>query len=165
MKNIVLKITMILLIGILAGTQLYAQKEADKLKNEIKALNDKLIKAGLSDDMESMAALYSDNVIQMPNFEPMVKGKEMMMEHAKKQKEAGFKMLSMALNIDEVFPDKLYVIETGTYQLSMSMPGMEKPMDDKGKYITVWERQKDGSLKIFIETWNTDMNPMEMEKK
>jgi len=164
MRNILIKTIVILVIGVLAGTQARAQKETDKLKAEIKALNDQMIKAGLGNDMEAMASLYCDNVIHMPNFEPMAKGKKLMLENAKKQKEAGFKMLAMSLNVDEVFPDKLYVIETGTYQITMSIPGMEKPMDDEGKYVTVWERQKDGSLKILVETWNTDTNPMEMGK-
>jgi hypothetical protein len=44
------------------------------------------------------------------------------------------------------------------------MPGMEKPMDDRGKYLTIWEKQKDGSLKVKIETWNSDINPMSMMK-
>ena len=37
--------------------------------------------------------------------------------------------------------------EIGTYKINASMPGMDKPMDDHGKYLTVWEKQKDGSLK------------------
>jgi hypothetical protein len=32
---------------------------------------------------------------------------------------------------------------------------------DNGKYITIWEMQKDGSIKIKVETWNTDHNPWE----
>jgi len=44
------------------------------------------------------------------------------------------------------------------------MPNMDKPMDDYGKYLTVWEKQKDGSLKIKIETWNSDVDPMSMMK-
>jgi hypothetical protein len=30
---------------------------------------------------------------------------------------------------------------------------------DQGKYITIWEEQPDGSMKIKVETWNTDTNP------
>jgi ketosteroid isomerase-like protein len=33
-------------------------------------------------------------------------------------------------------------------------------MEDTGKYLTLWEKQADGSLKIKVETWNTDKNPM-----
>ena len=71
----------------------------------------------------------------------------------------------MNLNIVEVIVCKEMVIEIGEYAISLTIPGMEMPVADKGKYITVWERQKDGSLKIKIETWNTDVNPMEMGKE
>jgi hypothetical protein len=31
--------------------------------------------------------------------------------------------------------------------------------------MTIWEKQNDGSLKIKVETWNTDTNPWaEMQK-
>lgn len=56
------------------------------------------------------------------------------------------------------------ITEIGSYKINMSMPGMDKPMDDHGKYLTIWEKQKDGSLKVKIETWNSDLDPMSMMK-
>ena len=42
----------------------------------------------------------------------------------------------------------------------MKMSGPDVPeWPDNGKYVTVYEIQKDGSLKVKIETWNTDTNP------
>jgi hypothetical protein len=35
-------------------------------------------------------------------------------------------------------------------------------ISDKGKYLTIYERDANGSLKIKVETWNTDLNPMQM---
>jgi uncharacterized protein (TIGR02246 family) len=165
MKNLYAKTTLILLIMVLAGAQLYAQKDDGKLKAEIKTLNDKMIKAGLANDLESVLSIYSDDVISMPSYGPMVRGKKALMEKNKKDMESGFKMLSMNINTDEVFPDKQYITEVGHYDIKMTIPGMAEPMNDNGKYVTIWERQTDGSLKVFIETWNTDVNPMEMEKK
>jgi hypothetical protein len=44
----------------------------------------------------------------------------------------------------------------------MKMSGPDVPeWADNGKYITIWEMQKDGSIKIKVETWNTDHNPWE----
>jgi ketosteroid isomerase-like protein len=165
MKNLNVKTVLFLLMLVLAGTQLYAQKESDKLKDEIKAINDKLVKAGLENDMTTAMSYYADNVLHLPNYGPMVRGKKGVMEKMQKEKDSGFKMLSMNLNTDEVYPDKMYIVEIGHYVIKMSIPGMPEPVDDNGKYVTVWERQKDGSLKIFIETWNTDINPMEMHEK
>jgi hypothetical protein len=41
----------------------------------------------------------------------------------------------------------------------MNPPDLKEEWPDNGKYITVWEVQDDGSLKIRVETWNTDINP------
>ena len=32
-----------------------------------------------------------------------------------------------------------------------------KPMSDKGKYLTVWKKQPDGSWKVLFDTFNTDL--------
>jgi ketosteroid isomerase-like protein len=77
-------------------------------------------------------------------------------------KKSGMKFNSFEPTTLKVLVNGNWITEIGTYKISMSIPGMDKPMDDQGKYLTVWERQKDGALKIKIETWNTDVNPMTM---
>jgi hypothetical protein len=52
----------------------------------------------------------------------------------------------------KVIPGGNLITEIGTYKISGSMPGMDKSMDDHGKYLTIREKQKDGSLKIKVET-------------
>jgi ketosteroid isomerase-like protein len=54
------------------------------------------------------------------------------------------------------------ITEIGTYKISMSMPNMDNPIDDHGKYLTIWEKQKDGSLKVKVEIWNSDVDHMSM---
>jgi len=164
MKKMILKTTIAIFAFFFLGPQLFSQAENQKLINEIDGLNSKLIKANISGDMNAVASMYTDDIIHMPNYAPMVKGKKLMMEKEKEAEDAGFKMLSMTLKIKEVFPAKNLVIEVGEYAVSLTIPNMTAPVADKGKYLTVWERQKDGSLKIKIETWNTDINPMDMGK-
>ncbi len=165
MKKKHLKSVLMLLVSTIFCFQLFAQKDIDKLKSEIESINAKLVKANIAGDLETIASFYTDDIIHMPNYAPMVKGKEIMIEKEKETREAGFKMLSMNLNIVDVMACKDLVIEIGEYALSLTIPEMSYPVADNGKYVTVWERQKDGSLKIKIETWNTDVNPMEMGKE
>jgi ketosteroid isomerase-like protein len=75
---------------------------------------------------------------------------------------AGWKCLAFEPTTLKVIPNGNLITEIGKYKMSMSMPGMDKPMDDQGKYLTVWEKQKDGNLKIKIEIWNSDVDPMAM---
>jgi ketosteroid isomerase-like protein len=34
-----------------------------------------------------------------------------------------------------------------------------KPVSDKGKYLTVWKKQADGSWKVLFDMFNTDLPP------
>ncbi len=44
---------------------------------------------------------------------------------------------------------------SGTYQMSFTGPG--KTVTDKGKYVTVWKKEADGSWKVLLDIFNTDM--------
>jgi ketosteroid isomerase-like protein len=164
MRKIYMKFAAVLLLTTFSF-QLFAQKDLDKLKSEIEGINAKVIKANIAGDMEAISEFYAEDVYYLPNYGPMVKGKDATIAHGKESVEAGYKMLSMNLETLEVIPAKDMIIEVGKYALSMSIPEMPMPVADQGKYVTVWQRQKDGSLKMKIETWNTDVNPMEMGKE
>jgi ketosteroid isomerase-like protein len=43
----------------------------------------------------------------------------------------------------------------GSYQLSWN-DAKGKPMSDKGKYVTVWRKQADGSWKVVYDIFNSD---------
>ncbi len=47
---------------------------------------------------------------------------------------------------------------SGTYELSFNDPS-GKPMTERGKYLTVWRKQADGSWKVVIESFNSDSPP------
>lgn len=49
-----------------------------------------------------------------------------------------------------------YAIETGIFEWTMQ-PKTGKPITDKGKYLTVWKKQADGSWKILRDINNTSL--------
>src|SRR5271155_2131122 len=51
------------------------------------------------------------------------------------------------------------VYSQGTYTMTMTDPKTKKPMTDKGKYLTVYTKQADGSWKAVADTFNSD-SPM-----
>lgn len=47
-------------------------------------------------------------------------------------------------------------LSSGTYEFSFKDPS-GKAIDDKGKYVTVWKKQADGSWKVLRDIFNSDM--------
>ena len=108
--------------------------------------------------------MYTKDAISMPSYEPMHEGIDDIREATEKMANSGWKCNSFEPTTLKVVPNGNMITEIGTYKISMSMPGMDKPMDDQGKYLTIWEKQKDGSMKVKVETWNSDIDPMTMMK-
>jgi hypothetical protein len=74
------------------------------------------------------------------------------------QSMAGVKFTNVQFTTVDVWVGGPYIYEVGTYNMTMIIGTMPE-MSDKGKYLTVYERGKDGLLKIKAETWNTDTMP------
>jgi ketosteroid isomerase-like protein len=56
---------------------------------------------------------------------------------------------------------------SGTYELTMNDTN-GKPINDRGKYLEVWEKQTDGNWKCRADMWNSDLAssaPVPLEKK
>jgi ketosteroid isomerase-like protein len=157
MKSLFSKSILILSCLLLINSSVFSQ-DTD-LKAKMQEMNNTMVKAMLADDMETSLSFYADDAISLPSYEPMIKGKAAIKEHAKKSHEAGFKMNDMTLNTMDAWSDGGLAFEIGTYTVSMTMPGMPDAVNDKGKYLTVWQKQTDGSWKIKAETWNSDNNP------
>lgn len=71
---------------------------------------------------------------------------------------SGAKFSDMSGATTDVIVAGDYAIETGTFQWTVTPKG-GKPMTDKGKYITVWHKQADGSWKIVRDINNSDLAP------
>jgi uncharacterized protein (TIGR02246 family) len=51
------------------------------------------------------------------------------------------------------------VYSQGTYTMTTTNPKTKKPITDKGKYLTIYTKQADGSWKAVADTYNSD-SPM-----
>jgi ketosteroid isomerase-like protein len=47
-------------------------------------------------------------------------------------------------------------VETGHYEMTLT-PKQGKAVNDKGKYVSVWQKQGDGSWKIIRDISNSDL--------
>ena len=159
-----LKLTNVLLL-LLSVTFLSSAAFAQDMKEireKVDAINATLSKAMIENDMETPISLYADECWSLPSYSPMLKGKAAIKKAAIENAQNPMKMTEFKLKTVDIFTEGDLVVEIGEYELEFEMPGMPEPMTDKGKYLTIFEMQDDGSLLMKAETWNTDMNPWEM---
>jgi len=45
----------------------------------------------------------------------------------------------------------------GAYEMSVVPAGATAPVGDKGKYVEIWKKQKDGTWKVVLDIWNSDL--------
>lgn len=137
---------------------LYSQSEAE-LRQKIEAINKEMTKSVISGDFMAGIKYYAEDAISMPNNTPMMEGIAAIRQSNESMAQMGIKFKSFDTQIRQIKTCGNQVIEVGTYKMTMSIPGMPNDYEDHGKYMTIWEKQKDGSLKIKYEMWNTDVSP------
>lgn len=111
-----------------------------------------------SKDIDAFLSYFAaDGVLMMPNM-PAMNGPEAI--------RAGVSPMMPAMSVSwtatnaEVAASGDLAYTTGTYQASMTMPdGTMHP--DNGKYATIWKKQADGSWKVVVDIFNSDV-PMPM---
>ncbi|MBK7174537.1 MAG: DUF4440 domain-containing protein [Bacteroidales bacterium] len=160
MKTTFLRLMFTTLVVTIFSAAAVAQSEAE-YKDKILKMNLAMKEAMLSGNGDANLALYAKDAISMPSYEPMIEGIDALRKSNEAMKKSGMKVTSFEPTTYKVYVSGNFVTEVGFYKISFTYPGMDKPIEDAGKYLTVYEIQPDKSLKIKIETWNTDKNPME----
>ena len=146
-----------LLISIIGCQQ---QPNLEKITAQVNEMNQVITKSMMENDTETSISLYTEDAITLPSYQPMIRGLAAIKEISKDQPPMNMK--SFSLKTTDVWVQGNFVVEIGTYDLVMDMPADQGgEMPDKGKYLTLYEIQKDGSLLIKADTWNTDFNPWE----
>ncbi|MBI5661777.1 MULTISPECIES: DUF4440 domain-containing protein [Ignavibacterium] len=136
---------------------LLAQNQSE-LTAQIEKLNKIYTEAMINNDTKTMMSLYTNDVISLPSYQPMIKGIDSLRSLSEQAENSDWKTSSFDLKTTDVFPAGNLIIEVGNYKMTMTGPDIPE-WKDEGKYITVWQKQNDGNLKIKIEMWNTDLNP------
>lgn len=163
MKRVKIISTGVMLAFMLTAITTYGQQTARDYQAQIEDLNKEMVKSMLSGDTESNLKMYTEDAISLPSYEPIREGKAEIRKAADEMIKSGFKITSFEPTTLKVIPEGNMITEIGTYKIKGTMSGTE--VNDHGKYLTIWEKQPDGSLKIKVETWNSDINPMQQSDK
>jgi ketosteroid isomerase-like protein len=130
---------------------------------EIEKLTTKFAKAVTDKDFAALGTLYEERGRFLPPGGPMVEGPAAIQAAIQKIVERGVQALD--LKAVDVVEASDFVIEIGRTTLTIQPPGVmslilllmgKRKLTKYGKSIVVWRRQKDGTLKIWADTFNSD---------
>jgi ketosteroid isomerase-like protein len=106
-----------------------------------------------------MLSYYADDAYSLPSYSPMLIGKKAIENSMNMDENSDMKITSFKFNTKDLWLSGDQMCEVGTYDLSMTVGNPAKTTSDHGKYLTIYQKQKDGSWKIKADMWNTDLNP------
>ena len=154
-KNIAILILSVVALA-LAGRVLTGGEDKPDLKAVVDEIGNNAEKCFLSGDVEKMLTYYCDDVVSMPDSHPMIKGKENLRRQTEAIISTGMKFKSLESTTLDAQAGGDFVYEIGTFSQSIIMPGSAEPTDQTGKYLNIYKRQPDGTLKIAVEIYNSN---------
>ena len=105
-------------------------------------------------DVDAYAKLYyADDARVLPPNHATVTGREAI--SALFRSEGSIQEFRLTILALEGRNDLAYV--HGAYQMSLTPPGAAEPVGDKGKYVEIWKKQRDGSWKVILDVYNSDL--------
>jgi ketosteroid isomerase-like protein len=124
-------------------------------------------KAAAAKNLEQTVAFYSDDAIVLPPNATSAAAKEAVRNVWKDILAAPGLVINWKPSRVKLGHNGAMAWVSGTYELTMN-DATGKPMNDRGKYLEVWEKQADGNWKCAADMWNSDLAvspPATAEKK
>jgi ketosteroid isomerase-like protein len=113
-------------------------------------------KAAAAKDVERTIAYYSDEAIVFPPNATSAATKEAIRNGWKEMfATPGFVMTWQPIRVQVGKSGEMAWVG-GTYESTMN-DASGKPINDRGKYLEVWEKQTDGNWKCAADMWNSDL--------
>jgi ketosteroid isomerase-like protein len=95
--------------------------------------------------------------MSLPDQHEAAMGKGALHKLQLEAKEEGVKIHSIKGLEQQIWDCGDFVFEAGRCMLSLKSPKLRFLLIDYRKYLTIWTRQPDGSLKIKLDSWNPDV--------
>ena len=124
------------------------------VRSRIEETNAQFTAAVNRGDTATVASLYTEDAIVLPQNMPAARGRGAV----KALFDGMIQQMgppNMTLSTDEVTELGDTAYEVGTYTLKVQPPG-GATVNDTGKYVVIWKRQRDGAWKLHVDIWNSD---------
>jgi ketosteroid isomerase-like protein len=135
-----------------------------KIEQALRDLDAQWSAAAGSKDVDKTVSYYSDDAIVMPPNAASATTKEAIRNVWKDILTSAGLVISWKSSRVEVAKSGDMAYLSGTYELTMN-DASGKPVNDRGKYLEIWEKQADGKWKCGADMWNSDLPATPSEKK
>ena len=130
--------------------------DTQPIERTLRDLDNQWAKAAAAKDIEQTIAFYSDDAIVLPANATSAATKEAVRNIWKEMfASPGFVKTWKPTRVQLAKSGDMGWV-SGTYELTMN-DATGKPINDRGKYLEVWEKQSDGNWKCRADMWNSDL--------
>jgi uncharacterized protein (TIGR02246 family) len=153
-KRVVLALCIVVGLGLSIGCQAPQAPAglSDADRAAIRQSGENYAKSVNAQDSKGAAALYADDAIVLVPNHAAVEGRAAIQAWMETPPPvSNFQMQSLET---EGQGDLAY--DRGTYSVTMT-PAGAGPIEDHGKYLTIFRKQADGSWKVVRDIWNSDL--------
>ncbi len=123
----------------------------------IRQLADAYVKATTSGDAKAVAALYTEDAVEMPPNLPAVTGRAAIQQYYEKVL-SSVKVATFTLKHLDTQATGDHGYDVGTYEQKLADPNAPTPSSDTGKYAVIVKRTTAG-WKVAYAIYNSDQAP------
>lgn len=113
-----------------------------------------------SKDLNKIMDHYADDATLMVTNAPVMKGTDAIRDGLKQMLADPNVSLNFTASTAEVSKGGDLAYTQGTYTMTETDPKTKRPVTEKGKYLTVYKKQSDGSWKAIEDISNADAAPV-----
>ena len=127
-----------------------------KIEQDLRDLDAKWSAAAAAKDVDKTVSYYSEDAVVMPPNAPSAKTRETIRSAWKEMLTTPGAAIRWKATKVEVAKSGDLAYVSGTYEETMTDTS-GKPVNDHGKYVEIFKKQTDGTWKVIVDIWNSDL--------
>lgn len=148
----------------MAGCETNDKPNTAEIEQQILAQEEQWNRAFAERDAEALAGFFADDAAMANPGEQLVRGKQSIREAVEAFAEDPNLNVSFRANRVQVATSGDLAYSRGQYMLTSTDPGTNQPESSRGYYLTVWQKQADGSWKA-VEDFITPGPPLPVAER
>ena len=147
-----------------AGCDTYEKPNAAKMEQQILAQEERWNQAYAKRDGEALAGFFAEDAAMASPGEELVRGKASIREATEAFAKDPNLNVSFRANRVQVAQSGDLAYTRGQFMLTSTDPSTNQPQSSRGYYLTVWQKQADGSWKA-VEDFITPGPPLPVTER